>query len=210
MHQLVAQMDMLVNDVRPDLVEKARANVSANRAPIRVVEARFFDGVGGDFDCVTFNVPYVPSALVSGIATIQTHNTTTAVSSDISFGLSLGLDYVALSFVRSPDDAAALHAFSQVVLSEHFLQEVEAALDENEPLLTSLRKLAERRVKGDPDAFIEVRPEYKMERLRRIVHRHNKNFRIIILRNGDRRCDPKCFHQLGNSVAMAYHQRITV
>ncbi|PYQ21507.1 MAG: hypothetical protein DMF81_15160 [Acidobacteria bacterium] len=60
--------DVVATDVRPDLVRKARANVEANRAPIRVVEARFFDGVEGEgqFDCVTFNVPYVPSALLSG------------------------------------------------------------------------------------------------------------------------------------------------
>lgn len=57
---------VLSTDVQPDLVRKAQANVAANRAPIRVVEARFFDGVDGEFDCVTFNVPYVPSSLVYG------------------------------------------------------------------------------------------------------------------------------------------------
>jgi hypothetical protein len=30
------------------------------------VASRFFDGVEGDFDCVTFNAPYVPSALLAG------------------------------------------------------------------------------------------------------------------------------------------------
>jgi len=58
--------DVLSTDVQPDLVRKAQANVDANGAPIRVVEARFFDGVDGEFDCVTFNVPYVPSSLVYG------------------------------------------------------------------------------------------------------------------------------------------------
>ena len=58
--------DVLSTDVQPALVRKARDNVAANGAPIRVVEARFFDGVDGEFDCVTFNVPYVPSSLVYG------------------------------------------------------------------------------------------------------------------------------------------------
>jgi hypothetical protein len=58
--------EVLSTDVQPELVRKARANVAANGAPIRVVEARFFDGVDGEFDCVTFNVPYVPSSLVYG------------------------------------------------------------------------------------------------------------------------------------------------
>jgi hypothetical protein len=58
--------DVVATDVRPDLVEKAQASVDANGSPIRVVEARFFDGVDGEFDCVTFNVPYVPSSLLPG------------------------------------------------------------------------------------------------------------------------------------------------
>jgi methylase of polypeptide subunit release factors len=58
--------DVVATDVRPELVQKAQANVDANRAPIRVVEARFFDGVEGEFDCVTFNVPYVPSSFLLG------------------------------------------------------------------------------------------------------------------------------------------------
>jgi methylase of polypeptide subunit release factors len=57
--------DVVATDVRPELVRKAQANVDANRAPIRVVEARFFDGVEGDFDCVAFNAPYVPSRFLS-------------------------------------------------------------------------------------------------------------------------------------------------
>jgi len=58
--------DVVATDVRPELVRKAQANVDANRAPIRAVEARFFDGVEGEFDCVTFNAPYVPSSFLSG------------------------------------------------------------------------------------------------------------------------------------------------
>jgi methylase of polypeptide subunit release factors len=53
-------------DVRPDLVRRARANVEANGSPARVVEARFFEGLDGAFDVVTFNPPYVPSALLDG------------------------------------------------------------------------------------------------------------------------------------------------
>jgi hypothetical protein len=56
--------DVVATDVSPVLVRKAQANVAANRAPIRVVPSRFFDGVDGEFDCVTFNAPYVPSRLL--------------------------------------------------------------------------------------------------------------------------------------------------
>jgi methylase of polypeptide subunit release factors len=49
-------------DVDPDIVRRARENVAANHAPIRVVEARYFEGIDEEFDCVTFNVPYVPTA----------------------------------------------------------------------------------------------------------------------------------------------------
>jgi methylase of polypeptide subunit release factors len=63
--------DVVSTDVRPDLVRQAQANADANRAPIRVVEARFFDGVNGEFDCVTFNVPYVPSRLLAGTGDVQ-------------------------------------------------------------------------------------------------------------------------------------------
>jgi methylase of polypeptide subunit release factors len=48
-------------DIHPDIVRRARENVAANRAPIRVVEARFFEGIDEEFDCVTFNPPYVPT-----------------------------------------------------------------------------------------------------------------------------------------------------
>jgi len=52
------------SDVDAGLVEQARANVAANAAPIEVVQSRFFDDVFGEFDCVTFNAPYVPSRAV--------------------------------------------------------------------------------------------------------------------------------------------------
>jgi release factor glutamine methyltransferase len=62
--------DVVATDVTPELVQKARANVEANRAPIRIEQARFFDGLEGEFDCVTFNAPYVPSAFL-GRADVQ-------------------------------------------------------------------------------------------------------------------------------------------
>jgi len=55
---------VVASDIDADLVEQARANVAANGAPIRVVRASFFDGIEEDFDCVTFNAPYVPTGRV--------------------------------------------------------------------------------------------------------------------------------------------------
>src|SRR5216683_2524964 len=49
----------------------------------------------------------------------------------------------ALRVVRFPSDPVALEAFARCVLSEHFLQEVEAALDQSrEDFLSSVRTLA--------------------------------------------------------------------
>jgi hypothetical protein len=52
-------------DIHPRILEQARANVALNAAPIRVVRSRFFDELDEEFDVVTFNPPYVPSALAS-------------------------------------------------------------------------------------------------------------------------------------------------
>lgn len=55
---------VVASDVDAGLVDEARANVLRNDAPIEVVHASLFDAldhVDGDFDCVTFNAPYVPS-----------------------------------------------------------------------------------------------------------------------------------------------------
>src|SRR6185503_18395378 len=58
----------------------------------------------------------------------------------------------ALRVVRHPNDPVALEAFARCVLSEHFLQEVEAALDKDSTdFLTSVRALARRRPSQDPD-----------------------------------------------------------
>lgn len=91
----------------------------------------------------------------------------------------IGYVIAALRIVRSPDDPAALHAFAQLVLSEHFLQEVEAALDEREPFLTSLRKLAVRRVKGDPDTQKLWRLIYQVENLRALPRAHDSLAAVI-------------------------------
>ncbi len=50
-------------DIHPRILEQARANVSLNQAPIRVLHSRFFDALEEEFDVVTFNPPYVPSRL---------------------------------------------------------------------------------------------------------------------------------------------------
>ena len=58
-------------DIHSDLVRQARENVARNGAPNRVIEARFFEGVEGDFDCITFNIPYVPSRLLGAAGDFQ-------------------------------------------------------------------------------------------------------------------------------------------
>lgn len=58
---------VVASDVDAALVEQARANVARNDAPIEVVRASLFEvleQIAGDFDGVTFNAPYVPSARV--------------------------------------------------------------------------------------------------------------------------------------------------
>src|SRR3989441_5200633 len=57
----------------------------------------------------------------------------------------IGYVIAALRVVRNPGDPAAMHTFAKCVLSEHFLQEVEAALSANSDFLVSARALAERR-----------------------------------------------------------------
>lgn len=48
-------------DVNPESVRLAQANVDRNRAPIRVLQSSFLDGVDDAFDAVVFNPPYVPT-----------------------------------------------------------------------------------------------------------------------------------------------------
>jgi DNA polymerase III epsilon subunit family exonuclease len=78
----------------------------------------------------------------------------------------IGYVIAALRIVRHPDDPAALHAFAQIVLSEHFLQEVEAALEDSKPFLDSLRTFASRRPREHPDTKKLWRLIYQAENLR--------------------------------------------
>lgn len=77
----------------------------------------------------------------------------------------------ALRVVRHPDDPVALEAFARCVLSEHFLQEVEAALDDGD-FLSSVRALARRRPSQDPDTKKLWRLVYQVENLRALPRSH--------------------------------------
>jgi len=68
-----------------------------------------------------------------------------------------------LRVVRNPDDPVALEAFARAVLSEHFLQEVMAAIDGH--FLDGVRALAERRNRHDPDTKKLWRFVYQVENL---------------------------------------------
>ncbi|HXG97866.1 MAG TPA: UvrD-helicase domain-containing protein [Gemmatimonadales bacterium] len=84
----------------------------------------------------------------------------------------IGYVIAALRVVRNPDDAAAMHTFARCVLSEHFLQEVEAALGENSDFLVSARSLADRRPAKDPDTRKLWRLIYQLENLRALPRSH--------------------------------------
>ena len=84
----------------------------------------------------------------------------------------IGYVIAALRVVRTPDDPAAMHTFAKCVLSEHFLQEVEAALGENSDFLVSARALAERRASKDPDTRKLWRLIYQLENLRTLPRSH--------------------------------------
>ena len=84
----------------------------------------------------------------------------------------IGYVIAALRVVRNPDDPAAMHTFARCVLSEHFLQEVEAALSENSDFLVSARALAQRRPSKDPDTRKLWRLIYQLENLRTLPRSH--------------------------------------
>ena len=84
----------------------------------------------------------------------------------------IGYVIAALRVVRNPDDPAAMHTFARCVLSEHFLQEVEAALSENTDFLVSARALAEHRASKDPDTRKLWRLIYQLENLRTLPRSH--------------------------------------
>src|SRR5438876_2385814 len=84
----------------------------------------------------------------------------------------IGYVIAALRVVRNPGDPAAMHTFAKCVLSEHFLQAVEAALSENTDFLVSARALAERRAVKDPDTRKLWRLIYQLENLRTLPRSH--------------------------------------
>ena len=49
------------SDINPDVIALAEESVRHNKAPIRVVNSRFFDSINETFDFVIFNPPYVPT-----------------------------------------------------------------------------------------------------------------------------------------------------
>ena len=79
----------------------------------------------------------------------------------------IGYVITALRVVRDPSDPVALEAFARRVLSEHFLQEVEAALEGGDggDFLTSVRTLARARPANDPDTKKLWRLVYQVENL---------------------------------------------
>ncbi|MGH7530771.1 MAG: UvrD-helicase domain-containing protein, partial [Gemmatimonadales bacterium] len=78
----------------------------------------------------------------------------------------------ALRVVRDPGDPVALESFARCVLSPHFLQEVEAALDPRSDFLASVRALARRRPSQDPDTRRLWRLVYQVENLRALPRSH--------------------------------------
>ena len=83
----------------------------------------------------------------------------------------IGYVMTALRVVRDPNDPAALHAFAQSVLSQHFLQEVEAAIGSGD-FLVQVRALAQRRPKHDPDTKKLWRLIFQIENLRSLPRSH--------------------------------------
>jgi DNA polymerase III epsilon subunit family exonuclease len=80
----------------------------------------------------------------------------------------------ALRVVRAPDDPVALEAFARCVLSEHFLQEVQAAISppDGDDFLAAVRALARRRPPSDPDTKKLWRLVYQVENLRALPRSH--------------------------------------
>ncbi len=91
----------------------------------------------------------------------------------------IGYVIAALRIVRNPDDAAALHAFAQCVLSQHFLQEVEGSLDKSADFLGSVRALAQRRPAQHPDTKKLWRLIYQVENLRALPRSHSTLATVI-------------------------------
>src|SRR6059036_544470 len=90
----------------------------------------------------------------------------------------IGYVMTALRVVRNPADPAALHAFAQSVLSQHFLQEVEAAIGAGD-FLVQVRALAQRRPKHDPDTRKLWRLIFQIENLRSLPRSHGTLSAVI-------------------------------
>ncbi|HZF17362.1 MAG TPA: UvrD-helicase domain-containing protein [Steroidobacteraceae bacterium] len=90
----------------------------------------------------------------------------------------IGYVMTALRVVRNPADPAALHAFAQSVLSQHFLQEVEAAIGSGD-FLVNVRALAQRRPKHDPDTKKLWRLVFQIENLRSLPRSHGTLSAVI-------------------------------
>ncbi len=85
----------------------------------------------------------------------------------------IGYVMTALRVVRNPADPAALHAFAQSVLSQHFLQEVEAAIGPGGgDFLVQVRALAQRRPRHDSDTKKLWRLIFQIENLRALPRSH--------------------------------------
>ncbi len=95
----------------------------------------------------------------------------------------IGYVMTALRVVRNPADPAALHAFAQSVLSQHFLQEVEAAIGgaggEPGDFLVNVRALAQRRPKHDADTRRLWRLIFQIENLRSLPRSHGTLSAVI-------------------------------
>jgi DNA polymerase III epsilon subunit family exonuclease len=78
----------------------------------------------------------------------------------------------ALRVVRSPDDPVALEGLARCVLSEHFLQEVQAATGDAPDFIGAIRALARRRPRSDPDTKKLWRLVYQVENLRALPRSH--------------------------------------
>src|SRR5216117_3268177 len=90
----------------------------------------------------------------------------------------IGYVMTALRVVRNPTDPAALHAFAQSVLSQHFLQEVEAAIGSGD-FLVNVRALAQRRPRHDPDTRKLWRLIFQIENLRSLPRSHGTLSAVI-------------------------------
>src|SRR6266550_4695668 len=92
----------------------------------------------------------------------------------------IGYVMTALRVVRNPADPAALHAFAQSVLSQHFLQEVEAAVGGGPgDFLVDVRALAQRRPRHDPDTRKLWRLIFQIENLRSLPRSHGTLSAVI-------------------------------